>query len=61
MSASDNDSRNLLIETVATQAKTIQAQAQTIDRLQQMILESTDPDELDSSASATFFDGSPRL
>lgn len=60
MSASDNDSRNLLIETVATQAKTILAQTQTIDRLQQILLESMDPDELDTRSGDTFLDGSPR-
>ncbi|WP_159913023.1 hypothetical protein [Pantoea sp. 18069] len=60
MSASDNDSQKLLIETVATQATTIQVQAQTIDRLQQMLLESTDSEGLDSSSSRTFLDGSPR-
>ncbi len=60
MSALNSDSQNLLLETLATQAKTILAQTQTIDKLQQMLLESTDPDDPESSSSATFLDGSPR-
>ena len=60
MSESSNDSRDLLLETLATQAKTIQTQAQTIDRLQQLVLESGDAGDVDEAPSATFLDGSPR-
>ena len=60
MSASNNDSQNLLLEILATQARTIEVQAQTIDRLQQMVLEPADPDDMPDGSRATFLDGSPR-
>lgn len=55
MSDSNNDSVRLLLETVAAQAKTIQAQAETIRHL----LGQPPADELDEAGQTSYMDGTP--
>ena len=55
MSDSNNDSVRLLLETVAAQAKTIQAQAETIRHL----LGQPPADELDEAGQSSYMDGAP--
>ena len=55
MSDSSNDSLRLLLETVAAQAKTIQAQAETIRGL----MGQPDADEMDEAGQSSYMDGTP--
>ena len=55
MSDSSNDSLRLLLETVAGQAQTIRAQAETIRHL----LGQPDADEMDPQAPSSYMDGTP--
>lgn len=55
MSDSSNDSLRLLLETVASQAQTIRAQAETIRNL----LGQPPADELDEAAPTSYLDGAP--
>ena len=61
MSDSNNDSVRLLLETVAAQAKTIQAQAETISRLLEW--HGQENQEMDpaqgSPALGSYMDGTP--
>lgn len=55
MSDSNNDSLRLLLETVASQAQTIRAQAETIRHL----LGQPPADELDEAGQSSYMDGTP--
>lgn len=55
MSDSSNDSLRLLLETVASQAQTIRAQAETIRHL----LGQPDAEELDEAGQSSYMDGTP--
>lgn len=55
MSDSSNDSLRLLLETVASQAQTIRAQAETIRHL----LGQPPADELDEAGQSSYMDGTP--
>lgn len=55
MSDSNNDSLRLLLETVASQAQTIRAQAETIRHL----LGQPDADEMDEAGQSSYMDGTP--
>lgn len=55
MSDSNNDSARLLLETVASQAQTIRAQAETIRHL----LGQPPADELDEAGQSSYMDGTP--
>lgn len=55
MSDSNNDSARLLLETVASQAQTIRAQAETIRHL----LGQPDADEMDEAGQSSYMDGTP--
>lgn len=55
MSDSNNDSVHLLLETVASQAQTIRAQAETIRHL----LGQPPADELDEVGQSSYMDGTP--
>lgn len=55
MSDSSNDSLRLLLETVASQAQTIRAQAETIRHL----LGQPDADEMDEAGQSSYMDGTP--
>lgn len=55
MSDSSNDSLRLLLETVAGQAQTIRAQAETIRHL----LGQPPADELDEAGQSSYMDGMP--
>lgn len=55
MSDSNNDSVRLLLGTVASQAQTIRAQAETIRHL----LGQPPADELDEASQSSYMDGTP--
>ena len=55
MSDLNNDSLRLLLETVASQAQTIRAQAETIRHL----LGQPPADELDEAGQTSYMDGTP--
>lgn len=55
MNDSSNDSLRLLLETVASQAQTIRAQAETIRHL----LGQPPADELDEAGQSSYMDGTP--